>query len=116
MAFTYYGISLNISGFSLDPYVTHFIFGAIEIPAKVSVYVVLDRIGRRHCQAWTLIGTGGMIALNAAIPAGERLIWLVLQHHLPPGAPSEDVEEPSLISLHKDYAEVVLFFCTFIPV
>nr|XP_028577589.1 solute carrier family 22 member 7-like [Podarcis muralis] len=69
VAFTYYGISLNISGFSLDPYVTHFIFGAIEIPAKVSVYVVLDRIGRRHCQAWTLIGTGGMIALNAAIPA-----------------------------------------------
>uniref|UniRef100_A0A670K9Q1 Major facilitator superfamily (MFS) profile domain-containing protein n=1 Tax=Podarcis muralis TaxID=64176 RepID=A0A670K9Q1_PODMU len=50
VAFTYYGISLNISGFSLDPYVTHFIFGAIEIPAKVSVYVVLDRIGRRHCQ------------------------------------------------------------------
>ncbi|CAI5771151.1 solute carrier family 22 member 7-like [Podarcis lilfordi] len=48
VAFTYYGISLNISGFSLDPYVTHFIFGAIEIPAKVSVYVVLDRIGRRH--------------------------------------------------------------------
>ncbi|XP_077193005.1 solute carrier family 22 member 7-like isoform X2 [Paroedura picta] len=69
VSFTYYGISLNISGFSLDPYVTQFMFGAIEIPAKLGVYFVLDRIGRRHCQAWTLIVTGFFIALNASIPA-----------------------------------------------
>ncbi|XP_048363025.1 solute carrier family 22 member 7-like [Sphaerodactylus townsendi] len=69
VAFSYYGITLNITGFSLDPYMTQFMFGAIEIPAKVCVYFVLDRIGRRHCQAWTLIGTGFFIALNASIPA-----------------------------------------------
>lgn len=72
VSFTYYGITLNISGFSLDPYVTQFMFGAIEIPAKVCVYFVLDRIGRRHCQAWTLIVTGFFIALNACIPAGGK--------------------------------------------
>ncbi|XP_066479657.1 solute carrier family 22 member 7-like [Tiliqua scincoides] len=71
-AFTYYGISLNISGFGLDPYVTQFIFGAIEIPAKLSIYFVLDYMGRRHCQAWTLILTGFLVALNAAIPAEHR--------------------------------------------
>ncbi|XP_015267333.1 PREDICTED: solute carrier family 22 member 7-like [Gekko japonicus] len=69
VSFTYYGITLNISGFSLDPYMTQFMFGAIEIPAKVCVYFVLDRIGRRHCQAWTLIATGFLIALNSCIPA-----------------------------------------------
>ncbi|KAH0622773.1 hypothetical protein JD844_025429 [Phrynosoma platyrhinos] len=35
VSFTYYGISLNIGGFSLDPYLTQLIFGAIEIPAKL---------------------------------------------------------------------------------
>ncbi|XP_062981452.1 solute carrier family 22 member 7-like [Elgaria multicarinata webbii] len=69
VAFTYYGITLNISGFSLDPYMTQFTFGAIEIPAKLGVYFVLDRIGRRHCQAWSLIAAGSLIALNMAIPA-----------------------------------------------
>ncbi|KAJ7341182.1 hypothetical protein JRQ81_005000 [Phrynocephalus forsythii] len=69
VSFTYYGISLNISGFSLDPYLTHFLFGAIEIPAKLGVYFVLDHIGRRHCQAWSLIAAGSLIALNTAIPS-----------------------------------------------
>ncbi|XP_042316696.1 solute carrier family 22 member 7-like [Sceloporus undulatus] len=69
VSFTYYGISLNIGGFSLDPYLTQLMFGAIEIPAKLGVYFVLDHIGRRHCQAWSLIATGALIALNTVIPA-----------------------------------------------
>ncbi|XP_069092490.1 solute carrier family 22 member 7-like isoform X1 [Pleurodeles waltl] len=66
--FTYYGISFRITGFSLNPYLTHFIFGIIEIPAKVGVYLVLDHIGRRHCQGWSLILAGSSIAVNMAIP------------------------------------------------
>ncbi|XP_060610403.2 solute carrier family 22 member 7-like [Anolis sagrei] len=69
VSFTYYGISLNIGGFSLDPYLTQLMFGAIEIPAKLGVYFVLDHIGRRHCQGWSLIVTGSLIALNTIIPA-----------------------------------------------
>nr|XP_060615232.1 solute carrier family 22 member 7-like [Anolis sagrei ordinatus] len=69
VSFTYYGISLNIGGFSLDPYLTQLTFGAIEIPAKLGVYFVLDHIGRRHCQGWSLIVTGSLIALNTIIPA-----------------------------------------------
>nr|XP_016846305.1 PREDICTED: solute carrier family 22 member 7-like [Anolis carolinensis] len=69
VSFTYYGISLNIGGFSLDPYLTQLTFGAIEIPAKLGVYLVLDHIGRRHCQGWSLIATGSLIALNTIIPA-----------------------------------------------
>ncbi|XP_078503409.1 solute carrier family 22 member 7-like [Lissotriton helveticus] len=66
--FTYYGISFRITGFSLNPYLTHFIFGVIEFPAKVGVYLVLDHIGRRHCQGWSLILAGSSIAVNMAIP------------------------------------------------
>ncbi|XP_066510419.1 solute carrier family 22 member 7-like [Hoplias malabaricus] len=68
VAFTYYGISFNISGFGLNIFLTQFIYGAIEVPAKVGIYFVLDRIGRRNGQAWSLILSGAFIGLNSVIP------------------------------------------------
>ncbi|XP_066553139.1 solute carrier family 22 member 7a [Amia ocellicauda] len=74
VAFTYYGISLKITGFGMDMYLTHFIYAAIEVPAKVGTYFVLDRIGRRNSQAWSLIITGILIGVNTAIPTTQRLV------------------------------------------
>uniref|UniRef100_UPI003AAE8FB3 solute carrier family 22 member 7a n=1 Tax=Centroberyx gerrardi TaxID=166262 RepID=UPI003AAE8FB3 len=68
VAFLYYGISFRISGFGLNIYLTHFIYGAIEVPAKVLTYFVLGWIGRRNGQAWFLIITGALIGINTAIP------------------------------------------------
>nr|XP_057928032.1 solute carrier family 22 member 7a [Doryrhamphus excisus] len=68
VAFLYYGISFNISGFGVNIYLTQFIYGAIESPAKILTYFALDRIGRRNGQAWFLITTGALIAINTAIP------------------------------------------------
>lgn len=68
VAFTYYGISFNITGFGLNIYLTQFVYGVIEIPAKVGTYLVLDRIGRRNGQAWSLIITGSLIGVNSVIP------------------------------------------------
>ncbi|XP_076137384.1 solute carrier family 22 member 7a [Alosa pseudoharengus] len=68
VAFTYYGISLNITGFGLNMYLTHFVYAAIEVPAKVGTYFVLDRIGRRNVQAYSLITVGGLLGINAVIP------------------------------------------------
>lgn len=70
VASTYYGISLNISGFGLNIYLTHFIYAAIEVPAKLMIYCFLDIIGRRKCQAGTLLLTGCCIAINIFIPKG----------------------------------------------
>lgn len=70
VASTYYGISLNISGFGLDMYLTHFIYAAIEVPAKLMIYCFLNIIGRRKCQAGTLLLTGICIAINIFIPEG----------------------------------------------
>uniref|UniRef100_A0A8C2X5H9 Solute carrier family 22 member 7b, tandem duplicate 1 n=1 Tax=Cyclopterus lumpus TaxID=8103 RepID=A0A8C2X5H9_CYCLU len=47
VAFTYYGISLNITGFGLNPYLTQVIFASMEIPMKIIVYFFLKKFGRR---------------------------------------------------------------------
>uniref|UniRef100_A0A8C1Z192 Solute carrier family 22 member 7b, tandem duplicate 1 n=1 Tax=Cyprinus carpio TaxID=7962 RepID=A0A8C1Z192_CYPCA len=60
VAFTYYGNSLNISGFGLNLYLTQFIYGAIELPSKLVAYLCLDKLGRRYSQMGTLITTGEM--------------------------------------------------------
>lgn len=72
----YYGISLNISGFGLDMYLTHFIYAAIEVPAKLMVYCLLNIIGRRTCQAGTLLLTGTCIGINIFVPKGCNSVHL----------------------------------------
>lgn len=72
VAFTYYGISLNISGFGLNLYLTQFIYGAIELPSKLVAYVCLDKLGRRYSQVGTLITTGVCIGITVLIPRGKR--------------------------------------------
>ncbi|KAL3050721.1 hypothetical protein OYC64_012693 [Pagothenia borchgrevinki] len=68
VASTYYGISLNISGLGLNIYLTHFIYAAIEVPAKLMTYCCLNIVGRRKCQAGTLLLTGLCIAINIFLP------------------------------------------------
>lgn len=79
VAFTYYGISLNISGFGLNLYLTQFIFGAIELPSKLVAYLCLDRLGRRYSQVGTLITTGVCIGITVLIPRGKLQIIIMPQ-------------------------------------
>ncbi|XP_056624555.1 solute carrier family 22 member 7b.1 isoform X1 [Triplophysa dalaica] len=73
VAFTYYGISLNISGFGLNLYLTQFIYGAIEMPSKLLAYLCLDKLGRRYSQVGTLVTTGVCIGITILIP---KDLWL----------------------------------------
>uniref|UniRef100_A0A8B9I0I7 Solute carrier family 22 member 7 n=1 Tax=Anser brachyrhynchus TaxID=132585 RepID=A0A8B9I0I7_9AVES len=68
VAFSYYGMSMKLTGFGLNMYLSQFVFGIIEIPAKMIVYVLVNRIGRRQSQAWSLILTGLCIGANIIIP------------------------------------------------
>uniref|UniRef100_A0A8U8C2E8 Uncharacterized protein n=1 Tax=Geospiza parvula TaxID=87175 RepID=A0A8U8C2E8_GEOPR len=68
VAFSYYGLSMNLTGFGLSIYLSQFVFGVIEIPAKMAMYVLVNRIGRRQSQAWTLILAGVCIGANILIP------------------------------------------------
>ncbi|XP_076141314.1 solute carrier family 22 member 7 [Alosa pseudoharengus] len=73
VASTYYGISLNITGFGLDLYLTHFIYAAIELPAKFITYFSLNVIGRRYSQMGTLLATGICILINIFTP---KSFWM----------------------------------------
>ncbi|XP_062376065.1 solute carrier family 22 member 7-like isoform X2 [Sardina pilchardus] len=73
VASTYYGISLNITGFGLDLYLTHFIYAAIELPAKFLTYFSLNVIGRRYSQMGTLLATGICILINILTP---KSFWM----------------------------------------
>ncbi|XP_074673545.1 solute carrier family 22 member 7 isoform X2 [Strix aluco] len=68
VAFSYYGMSMNLTGFGLNMYLSQFVFGIIEIPAKMIMYVLVNRVGRRQSQAWALILTGLSIGANVIIP------------------------------------------------
>uniref|UniRef100_A0A8B9MWF6 Solute carrier family 22 member 7 n=1 Tax=Accipiter nisus TaxID=211598 RepID=A0A8B9MWF6_9AVES len=68
VAFSYYGMSMNLTGFGLNMYLSQFVFGFIEIPAKMIMYVLVNRVGRRQSQAWALILTGLCIGANIVIP------------------------------------------------
>ncbi|XP_020787175.2 solute carrier family 22 member 7a [Boleophthalmus pectinirostris] len=68
VAFLYYGISFKISDLGVSIYLTQFIYGAIEAPAKIASFFILDWIGRRNGQAWFLIITGTLIGVNTALP------------------------------------------------
>uniref|UniRef100_V9KP80 Solute carrier family 22 member 7 n=1 Tax=Callorhinchus milii TaxID=7868 RepID=V9KP80_CALMI len=66
--FAYYGISLTITGFGLNMYLTQLVYGAIEVPAKLLSYLLLDRVGRRWCQAGFMILTGLLLLISIIIP------------------------------------------------
>ncbi|XP_077461397.1 solute carrier family 22 member 7-like isoform X2 [Stigmatopora argus] len=74
VAFTYYGISLNISGFGLNLYLTQFIFASTELPMKFGLYISLKKIGRKIVQAGTLLLTGLFLFINMFVPK-ER--WII---------------------------------------
>ncbi|CAH2256570.1 solute carrier family 22 member 7 [Pelobates cultripes] len=68
VASSYYGISLNITGFGLSMYLTHCLYGLIEFPAKLGIYVLMNWLGRRWTQVLVLMGTAVCIGANMIIP------------------------------------------------
>ncbi|KAG7224926.1 hypothetical protein INR49_014842 [Caranx melampygus] len=74
----YYGLTLNVGNFGLDIYLTQFIFGAVEIPARVGILPLLQRFGRRLCQAGVLFFGGaaclGILAIPTELPVVVTVI------------------------------------------
>ncbi|KAL3063417.1 hypothetical protein OYC64_003060 [Pagothenia borchgrevinki] len=78
VAFTYYGISLNITGFGLNPYLTQFIFASIEMPMKVAVYFYLEKIGRRSGEVGALLSTGLCLFINLFVAKDKWIVRTVV--------------------------------------
>ncbi|XP_054635019.1 solute carrier family 22 member 7-like [Dunckerocampus dactyliophorus] len=78
VAFTYYGISLNITGFGLNPYLTQFVFASIEMPVKIGLYFFLEKMGKRLAQSATLLLTGLFLFINMFVAKEKWAIRTVL--------------------------------------
>lgn len=67
----YYGLSLNVGNFGLDIYLTQFIFGIVEFPARLGILPLLQHFGRKLCQAGVLIFGGAACLSILVIPKGK---------------------------------------------
>eukprot|EP00075_Anas_platyrhynchos_P016916 XP_027306169.1 solute carrier family 22 member 13 [Anas platyrhynchos] len=74
----YYGLSLNVTNFGLDIYLTQLAFGAVEIPARVGCIFLLQWFGRRKSQAGTLLLSGLVCLIITGIPEDEPMAITVL--------------------------------------
>ncbi|XP_067148636.1 solute carrier family 22 member 13-like [Apteryx mantelli] len=74
----YYGLSLNVTNFGLDIYLTQLAFGAVEIPARASCIWLLQWFGRRKCQGVLLLLSGLVCLITTGIPEDLAVVITVL--------------------------------------
>ncbi|XP_041817559.1 solute carrier family 22 member 13-like [Chelmon rostratus] len=74
----YYGLSLNVGHFGLDIYLTQFIFGLVEIPARLGSLFLIQHFGRKICQAGLLLFGGCACLLILAIPEDLPVVATVI--------------------------------------
>lgn len=74
--FVYYGLSLNISDFGMNIYLTQMIFGLVEMPARTITLFTLNR--SRKISHLAFLAVGGMACLlTTFVPAGEESLKCV---------------------------------------
>uniref|UniRef100_A0A8B9NM52 Solute carrier family 22 member 13 n=1 Tax=Accipiter nisus TaxID=211598 RepID=A0A8B9NM52_9AVES len=81
----YYGLSLNVTNFGLDIYLTQLAFGAVEIPARIGCIFLLQWLGRKKTQAVLLLLSGlvcliitdDLVNSPRPVPISKLLAWLV---------------------------------------
>ncbi|KAJ8418789.1 hypothetical protein AAFF_G00002880 [Aldrovandia affinis] len=74
----YYGISLNVGNFGLDVYLTQFIFGLVELPARLGCIPIIERFGRRNTQSFLLVLGGAACLCIPAIPEDLPVVVTVI--------------------------------------
>ncbi|XP_028253143.1 solute carrier family 22 member 13 [Parambassis ranga] len=73
----YYGLSLNISDFGMNIYLTQFIFGLVEMPARTITLFTLNR-SRKFSQLAFLAVGGTACLLTIFIPSDLSMVKTVL--------------------------------------
>lgn len=68
----YYGLSLNVTNFGLDIYLTQLAFGAVEIPGRLGCIFLLQCFGRKKTQVVLLLLSGLVCLIITGIPEGEQ--------------------------------------------
>ncbi|XP_074166940.1 solute carrier family 22 member 7 [Sminthopsis crassicaudata] len=76
--FSYYGLSLDLSGLGLNLYQIQLLFGAVEVPSKMIVYLSIRYAGRRFTEVGALLGTALTVGTSLLLPSGVVAWRLVL--------------------------------------
>ncbi|EHB02110.1 Solute carrier family 22 member 6 [Heterocephalus glaber] len=73
-SFAYYGLVMDLQGFGVSVYLIQVIFGAVDLPAKLVCFLVINSLGRRPAQAASLLLAGICILVNAVIPRDQTIV------------------------------------------
>ncbi|XP_052548288.1 solute carrier family 22 member 13-like isoform X2 [Tympanuchus pallidicinctus] len=74
----YYGLSMNVTNFGLDIYLTQLAFGAVEIPARAGCIFILQWFGRKKSQGGLLLLSGLVCLILTVIPEDQPVVITVL--------------------------------------
>ncbi|PNJ37960.1 solute carrier family 22 member 6 [Pongo pygmaeus] len=73
-SFAYYGLVMDLQGFGVSIYLIQVIFGAVDLPAKLVGFLVINSLGRRPAQMAALLLAGICILLNGVIPQDQSIV------------------------------------------
>ncbi|XP_010628011.1 solute carrier family 22 member 13 isoform X2 [Fukomys damarensis] len=75
---TYYGFSFQVGDFGMDIYLTQLIFGAVELPSRISSIFLMEKCGRKWSQSGMLILGGLMHIIITFIPSDLPVVVTML--------------------------------------
>ncbi|XP_047373577.1 solute carrier family 22 member 12 isoform X3 [Sciurus carolinensis] len=67
-AFTFYGLALNLQALGSNIFLLQMIMGAVDLPVKMGMLLLLSRLGRRTLQAGSLLLSGLCVLANTLVP------------------------------------------------
>ncbi|KAM5247491.1 solute carrier family 22 member 6 [Ctenodactylus gundi] len=73
-SFAYYGLVMDLQGFGVSIYLIQVIFGAVDLPAKLVCFLVINSVGRRPAQMASLLLAGICILVNGVIPQEQTVV------------------------------------------
>ncbi|KAL1787537.1 solute carrier family 22 member 12 isoform X1 [Sigmodon hispidus] len=66
--FTFYGLALNLQALGSNIFLLQALIGAVDLPVKIGSLMLLNCLGRRLCQASSLVLPGLCILANILVP------------------------------------------------
>nr|XP_014682585.1 solute carrier family 22 member 6 [Equus asinus] len=73
-SFAYYGLVMDLQGFGVSIYLIQVIFGAVDLPAKLVGFLVINYLGRRPAQMASLLLAGICILVNGLVPQDQYIV------------------------------------------
>ncbi|XP_006980771.2 solute carrier family 22 member 12 isoform X1 [Peromyscus maniculatus bairdii] len=66
--FTFYGLALNLQALGSNIFLLQVLVGVVDLPVKIGSLLLLNHLGRRLCQASSLVLPGLCILANILVP------------------------------------------------